>query len=168
MKHYPNDNTDANSFETNFDGIYTRYSLQRNRVSAEVADFHRRSWSVLDAFSVSVPGVVAIFANSLFAVAYCPTVTTTPVSRKRSKKKGKGRELLINKCALYQTNSQLVVHRHSFDRPPRECVTRFLYLLTNIRISPLINRGYVRTRIERSFWSEPYWSALKYGNYVAA
>lgn len=116
----------------------TRHSSHQNRVSAEVA-FSSLILKCPRHFSVSVPRVVAIFANALFLVAYCLAVTTTPVFAKQVEEKGKGRELSINKCALYNLN---VVHRLAFDSSSPATRARFLYPLTNIRISPLINRGY--------------------------
>lgn len=116
-----------------------RHSSHQNRVSVEVA-FSSLILKCPRHFSVSVPRVVAIFANALFVVAYCLAVTTTPVFAKQVEEKGKG---IVNKqVRSLQSQLSVVVHRLAFDSSSPATRARFLYPLTNIRISPLINRGY--------------------------
>lgn len=108
--------------------------------------FHRRSvFSTLFFFGICAGGRCHLRCSPSLIVSLWQR---PPFRERGSKKKGKGRELLIDNCALYQTNSSFT-DTHSPIHPPRECVTRFLYPLTNIRISPLINRGY-RTNAYRT------------------
>ena len=90
--------------------------------------FHRRSRSVLHTFLFrylcrgSLP-------SSLFAVAYCLTVTTTPVSRKGVEEK-RERQGIVNR-QLRSLPNQLVVHRHSFANPSSPRVRHTLPLSAN-------------------------------------